>query len=112
MSDNPTYTPLDETETPAAGQLVYAIITNPRIMETVRDFHDVSMRCAVVIVQKRRKVEEVVVWEEALVTRRFPLDEIREALANYDMTDSVCLVLARDDRVCEMVVSPKETSAS
>ncbi|MFQ5511687.1 MAG: hypothetical protein ACE5EO_07550 [Candidatus Krumholzibacteriia bacterium] len=109
MSFIPTYAPLDESEAQIAGGIVYAVLTNPRIMETVREFHGVSMRCAVIITQVGGEVEEVSVREESQVYQRFPLEPIRAALAGYDMKDSVCMVLVRDRRVCELVASPKST---
>ena len=54
-----TYVPLTEEETPAAGSLVYGVMTNERIMETINEFHTVGMRCAIIVVQEKGVLREV-----------------------------------------------------
>ncbi len=112
MFANLTYAPLGASETAPAGEIVYAILTNRRIMEMVHEFHGVNMRCAIIIVLEKSQILEVSVREKEQITKRFPQEEIRDALSSYDLDNHVCLILVRDDKVCEVVAGHKASLAS
>lgn len=112
MFANLTYAPLGESETAPAGEIVYAILTNRRIMEMVHELHGVDMRCAVIVVLENDQILEVSVREKDQIAKRFPQEEIREALSSYDLDNHVCLILVRDRKVCEVVAAAKTTLAS
>jgi hypothetical protein len=103
METQYVYEPLTTREEGAAGSIVYGIMTNDRIVETITDFHTVGLRCAVVVVQKGGVLKEVVVREDRVVREHFPFDEIRDALATYNEKHNVCIVLVRDRGVCVVI---------
>ena len=104
MEINLLYESLSKSEIEAAGSIFYGIVTNPRIMETIDDFHLIGIRCAAIVVQKDGTIEEVLVREQHSVTKNFPFDEITGTLANYDIEKQVCIVLVRDGNVCSVLV--------
>jgi len=108
METQLAYEQLSKSELEAAGSIFYGILTNPRIMETVDDFHMAGMRCAVIVVQKNGTLEEVLVRQQHAVNRDFPFDDIAGTLANYDIRKQVCIVLVRDDTVCSVLVNSAE----
>jgi len=104
METNLLYEPLTKSQLETAGSIFYGIVTNPRIMETIDDFHLIGIRCAAIVVQKDGMIEAVVVREQHSVTRDFPFDEIAGTLANYDLEKHVCIVLVHDGNVCSVLV--------
>ena len=108
METNLAYDPLTKSELEAAGSIFYGILTNPRIMETVDDFHMAGMRCAVIVAQKNGMLETVLVREQHSVTKDFPFDEIAGTIVNYDTQKHVCIVLVRDSAVCSVLVDRAE----
>ena len=108
METNLAYEPLTKSELVAAGSIFYGILSNPRIMDTVDEFHLVGMRCAVIVIQKNGMLEGVLVHHQQSVTKNFPLDEIAGTIANYDTQKHVCIVLVRDSAVCSVLVDRVE----
>ncbi len=112
MFANLIYAPLEESEAAPTGEIVYAILTNRRIMQMVQELHAVNIRCAVIVVLETDQIKDVSVREKAQIAKRFPQEEIRNALSSYDLDNNVCLILVRDDKVCEVVAGPKTSLAS
>jgi hypothetical protein len=108
METNLTYDPLTKSELETAGSIFYGILTNPRIMDTVDDFHLAGMRCAVIVAQNGGVLEKVLVRAQRSVTQDFPFDEIAGIIANYDIRKHVCIVLVRDSAVCSVLVERVE----
>jgi hypothetical protein len=104
MDTNLTYDPLTKSELETAGSIFYGILTNPRILDTIDDFHIAGMRCAVIVVQNGGVLEKVVVRGQRSVIQDFPFDEIAGTVANYDTKKHVCIVLVRDSAVCSVLV--------
>ena len=105
MESSLIYEPLQEEETEAAGSIVYGVMTNDRIQETITNFHTVGIRCAVVLILEGGELTQVVVREQQAIAKAFPFKEVKEAVANYDLDSNVCMVLVRDHRVCSVVGS-------
>ena len=105
MDTKLAYGPLTKKELEDAGPIFYGVLTNLRIMDTVDDCHLASMRCAVIVVQKKGELEAVVVRTQDAVTTEYPFEEIIGTISNYDTQKSVCIILVRDTAVCAVLVN-------
>ena len=108
METSVAYQPLTKAELDASGSIFYGILTNPRIMGTVDDFHLAGIRCAVIVVVKNGALEAVRVREQRAVNKEFPFKEIAGTIESYETEDHVCIVLVRDTTASAVIVGRKQ----
>ena len=92
------YKNLSSSERVMGREVITWILDDGDIMDMVDSFHDRGLRCAVVVWLEEGDVVDAYISDETAVTDEFELPRVREAVAAYDPSTSVCIVVVRENR--------------
>ena len=93
------YQPLRSDESQLCGNIIYSILTDADIMDTVDQRHAAGVRCAVITILENGQCVDGYVADQTAVSDLIPFDEVRDAVDTYDISDAICSVLIRDGMV-------------
>ncbi len=92
------YEPIGNDESQFCGNLIYSILTDSEIMDTIHERHAAGVRCAVITVVEKGEVVDGYVADQEAILDLVPFVEVRDAVASYSLSDSICSVVIRDGR--------------
>jgi len=100
---NLEYQPIGNDESQFCGNVLYSLLTNVEIMDTIQQRHSEGVRCAVVTILENGNVVNGYVADQPAILDLIPFDEVRHAVASYNIQDSICSILIRDGKVAASI---------
>ena len=103
IPENLKYKPISNDEIPLCGNIIYSILTNTEIMDTVRSRHSAGVRCAIISILENGVIVSGYVADQDAIGNLVLFAEVRDAVASYKMKDSICSVVIRDGIVAATI---------
>ena len=92
------YKKLSSSELVMGQEVLDWLLEDDEIMSVVGNFHDEGKRCALVVWLEDGEMVDACISDDTALRAEVDLPKVRRAVASYDTTKQICVVVVRDNK--------------